>query len=184
MESINPALKVYLSRDAYFRNSTWGNPASSEQIQPRNCFAPARSECRNPFLCTWQWKPSSHCSPSLIHTCCCSWAVAAMLQQRQPLLWSSCFGKSLCCWLAGWTPSVSLGYPPGPSPVAKYHMFPHVEHINNFLPIIPWHCILYLFFFKWWIGCKCIKNEENAQKQLDFPLKKKERKKRNLCSLW
>ena len=89
-------------------------------------------------------------------------------------LLSSCFGHSLCATKAGLS-LVSSSYPTGHSPVPKYHMFLHVEHINNFLPVIHWHRSVYLSP-GWLIGCEHMRNEWNAQAELGPCMKKQERK--------
>lgn len=51
----------------------------------------------------------------------------------------------LLFWAQYFAAGLSLGsLPRGHSPVPKYHMFLHVEHINNFLPVIHWHRTVYL----------------------------------------
>lgn len=61
----------------------------------------------NDFLISYTcfWNPSD-CSLPIFHTCCRSWAVAAVTLQQQPLPLSSCFGHSLC-GCPGWTPPMS-----------------------------------------------------------------------------
>lgn len=68
----------------------------------------------NDFLISYTcfWNPSD-CSLPIFHTCCRSWAAAAVTLQQQPLPLSPRFGHSLCgsSWLD--SPHVSCGCPKG-----------------------------------------------------------------------